>query len=99
MTMPPRKIDFDDFANNIRTVFDAMEREHTPIVVDRGGQLYRVEPQESAAAADIWATYDAGQVRQALQASRGALAGVDREELLRDLHAQRGQDSSGRPAT
>jgi hypothetical protein len=47
---------------------------------------------------DIWANYDAERVRQTLRASRGALTGVDREKLLRDVHAQRGQNSDGRPA-
>jgi hypothetical protein len=47
---------------------------------------------------DIWASYDAERVRQALRASRGALTGVDREKLVHDVRAQRGQDSVGRPA-
>jgi hypothetical protein len=98
MTLQPRKIDFDEFAANVRRVFDAMEREQTPIVVERAGQLYRVEPQGTPSTETIWAQYDANHVRQALRASRGALTGVDRAALLADLRAERGQDSTGRPA-
>lgn len=47
---------------------------------------------------DLWASYDPVQVRHALQQSAGALRGVDRDQLLRDLAEQSGQDSRGRPA-
>ena len=91
-------MDFAEFEANVGVVFDAMEREREPIVVERGGRLYRVEPQDREETQDIWANYDVERVRQALRLSRGALTGVDRATLLADIHAQRGQDSSGRPA-
>lgn len=47
---------------------------------------------------DIFANYNAERVRKALQKSAGALTGVDRQALLADIHAQRRQASSGRPA-
>ena len=47
---------------------------------------------------DIWANYDPNRVRQALQRSAGALAGVDRHKLLADIQAAREQESKGRPA-
>lgn len=47
---------------------------------------------------DIWAGYDPDKVREGLRKAAGALAGVDREELLRDIYAEREQDSKGRPA-
>lgn len=46
---------------------------------------------------DIFAGYDPEKVRAGLRASAGALVGTDRDELLADIHAQRGQDSQGRP--
>ena len=45
---------------------------------------------------NIWAGYDAGKVKEALRQSAGALKGVDREHLLRDIHAAREQESRGR---
>ncbi len=45
---------------------------------------------------DIWVGYDPEQVRAALRESAGALKGVDREALLRDIHAAREQESRGR---
>lgn len=44
---------------------------------------------------DIWSTNDPDRARRALAAGVGALAGVGRDQLLRDLRAQRGQESSG----
>jgi hypothetical protein len=44
-----------------------------------------------------WASYDPARVRAALRESAGALAARDNVSLLRDLHAERGQNSSGRP--
>lgn len=47
--------------------------------------------------ADIFAHYDPVRAHKALRASAGALAHVNRQELLADLRAQREQASSGRP--
>jgi hypothetical protein len=46
---------------------------------------------------DIWADYDPEKARLALLQSAGALEGVDREELMRDIHLARQQASQGRP--
>jgi hypothetical protein len=59
------------------------------------------EPNDSGQAQphrDIWAGYDPIKVLADLRASAGALVGVDRDELLADIRAQRGQASQGRPA-
>lgn len=47
---------------------------------------------------DIFRRYDPARARHALQESAGALAHVDRQQLLADLRAQREQASVGRPA-
>ena len=98
MAIHPRTIDFDEFALHLRSIFDALETERTAIVVERAGQRYRVEIEEAKQPPDVWAGYDVGRVREALRASAGALAGIDREELLADIRSQRGQESQGRPA-
>jgi hypothetical protein len=67
----------------------------TPVLLEKNGKLYRLEEETSA---DIWAGYDPGKTRAALQKSVGALRKVDREELLADIHGAREQDSQGRPA-
>jgi hypothetical protein len=66
-----------------------------PVLLEKGGKLYRLteETQE-----DVWASYDPKKTRAALRKSAGALRGVDREELLADIHLSREQDSHGRPA-
>lgn len=46
---------------------------------------------------DIWKDYDPERTRVALRKSAGALSGVDRDQLVADIYAQRGQDSKGRP--
>jgi excisionase family DNA binding protein len=48
-------------------------------------------------AGGIFAGYDPGRAREALRKSAGALAGVNRDEILRDIHAAREQASRGRP--
>ena len=65
-----------------------------PVVLDRDGERYVLARE---AANDIWADYNPEKVRQALLQSAGALAGVDRESLLSDIHAAREQNSPGRP--
>jgi len=46
---------------------------------------------------NIWEGYDADEVKRALRRAAGALRGVNREALLKDIRASRGQDSRGRP--
>ncbi|MGH2354226.1 MAG: hypothetical protein ACRDJN_21690 [Chloroflexota bacterium] len=95
-------IAFDDFAKRLPLVFDDVARRHEAILVERHGVLYRLEPEtpavQTAARTNIWANYDPDKVRAALRESAGALAGIDRDELLRDLYEQRAQESEGRPA-
>jgi predicted DNA binding CopG/RHH family protein len=47
---------------------------------------------------DIWANYDPKKAREGIRKSKGALKGVDRDTLQKEIQAQRGQDSKGRPA-
>jgi hypothetical protein len=85
----------------------AEQVEHTrqPVPLTRGGQVIAViEPATAAGPlpsphlqGDIWANYDPVKVLAAIHATAGILAGVDREALLADIHAARGQDSQGRP--
>ena len=44
----------------------------------------------------IWTHYDPQRVKAALRDSKGALQGVNREELLSELAEQRRQESTGR---
>lgn len=68
-----------------------------PVILDKDGELYRLNHMEKEPQ-DIWAGYNPVKVREALKKSAGALAGVDRKQLLADIRAQRAQDSKGRPA-
>ena len=65
-----------------------------PVILDRDGKRYVLAREDSH---DIWVDYDPEKVRQALLQSDGALADIDRESLLSDLHAAREQNSRGRP--
>ena len=97
-------IPFEDFARRVRSVFDDVARLGQAVLVERDGVLYRLEPQlqpaplQTADPANIWKNYDPEKVRAAMHRAAGALAGVNREELLRDLYEQREQDTPGRPA-
>jgi hypothetical protein len=95
-------IAFDEFARQLPRIFDALDRRNGSVVVERYGRLYRLEPEARppvprlAAPDDLWADYDPERVLAGLQASTGALAHVDRDQLRQDLRAQREQDSQGR---
>ena len=74
----------------------------TPRLIKRNGETLALllptgqktaHPQKR----DIWIHYDPQQVKAALRDSKGALQGVDRQALLRDLATQRGQESTARP--
>jgi hypothetical protein len=43
---------------------------------------------------DLWAGYDPDQVQQALRQSAGALTGVDRDELMREIEEPKASRSS-----
>jgi hypothetical protein len=47
---------------------------------------------------DIWAQYDPKKAIDGIRKSKGAIQGVDRDMLQREIREQRGQDSKGRPA-
>ena len=68
-----------------------------PLLLETDGELYRLERMQTEQE-DIWDSYDGRKVTQALKRSAGALAGIDRKALLKDIHEQRAQDSSGRPS-
>lgn len=67
-----------------------------PLILEKNGEHYRLNREE--AKEDIWEGYDPELVKEALKRSAGALAHVDRNELLADLRKQREQHSHGRPA-
>ena len=47
---------------------------------------------------DPWASYNPERVQQALRQSAGALIGVDRDELLREIEDAREHETPGRPS-
>lgn len=96
MQKEPQRIQFDYFTLNLQRVFDDMARAKKKVLVERQGQLYRIEPEEEPPG-DIWGTYDPQKVKAGLRKSAGALKGVDREQLLADLREGREQDLNGRP--
>lgn len=65
-----------------------------PVLLEKDGAVYRLMKEQEE---DIWAGYDPQKTKAALRRSVGALRGVDRDELLADIHAAREQDSHGRP--
>jgi hypothetical protein len=69
-----------------------------PVVVDTGESRYTLLVTLAEPAPDIFSHYDPQAAIAGLRALEEAFAGIDRERLLRDLHAQRAQDSRGRPA-
>ncbi len=69
-----------------------------PVIVDTGENSYTLLVALTGPAPDIFASYDPQAAIAGLRALNDAFAGVDVDQLLRDLYAQREQDSQGRPA-
>ena len=72
-----------------------LKRDSEPVamLMPVGAAIQRSHPHKRS----IWTHYNPMRVKAALQQSAGALQGVDRNELVRDLAEQRGQESRGRP--
>ncbi len=95
MTSEPRRIAFEHLASNLHQVFEQVRLTDKPVLVERDGDVYRLEKCMSS---NLWDGYDPRKARQGLRAAAGAMAGVDTKQLLEDLDAERGQDTVGRPA-
>ena len=93
-----KQMSFDEFAANVRAIFDNMARRGDAVLIEREGQIYRLEPEQAEQPEALWTSYDPETTRRGLRKSAGALAGVDREALLRDIHRAREQVSHGRPS-
>ena len=68
-----------------------------PVVVDIGERRYTLFVAQAEPDRDLFTGYDPQAAIAGLRALDDALADVDRERLMRDLRAQRAQNSSGRP--
>lgn len=78
------------------------ESTNVPVVLEVAGERYRLVPDadpeiQLADENDPFANYDPEKVLAAIEAGRGALAGIDVEAFLAEIHEMREQDSSGRP--
>lgn len=93
-----KRMSFDEFGSNVGAIFDNVARKREPVLIEREGQIYRLEPEQTQQPEALWTSYDPEIVRHGLRKSAGALAGVDREALLRDIHQAREQVSRGRPS-
>lgn len=94
----PRRIAFDEFARQLGTIFEAVRSEKRPVLVEKEGQLFRVEEEHLHEPSDMWAGYSAERVRAGLRRSAGAFQGLDRDAFLADVKEQLEQDSTGRPS-
>jgi hypothetical protein len=100
----PTPIDITNIPELVR-IAEEVEATKTPRELKRQNKTVAVIMPAGAAGQhksrlhkrSIWTHYDPKRVRAALQASAGALQGIDRAELFSDLASQRSQESSGRP--
>ena len=86
---------------DIRRLAEEVQATKTPRVLQRDNEnIAVVMPLASAVLAqrtNIWENYNAKSVQAALRESAGALDGVDKETLLRDIKAARRQETQRRP--
>ena len=88
MTREPLTITLEPDSDLARALADA----DVAVILESDGVRY------TGSREDVFARYDAPAALRGLRQSRGALAGVDVEELLTDLDEQRSQDPSRRPS-
>lgn len=71
------------------------QQDAPPVVLEANGVCYDVVRR----AEDIWVGYDPDRALNAVEKSAGILkrAGVDAEQLERDIYEDRTQNSAGRP--
>ncbi len=98
MANQARRIQFDDFIQQVQSIFDMLAHQKEPIMVERKGRLFRVEAEPAQEAQTIWAGYNGERVANALRQSAGAFTGIDVEQLKHDLREERGHNNHGRPA-
>jgi hypothetical protein len=72
------------------------ETPDAPLLLERAGRLYRLEPIDEQSQTRDSLEGEAAQA--AIRRAAGILRGLDVDAFLRELRLQRGQDSSGRPA-
>lgn len=101
MSAQPQQNQMDqDIERELARRLTKAQAENKPAEVEIAGNRYRLVPVDD----DIQmtdepnATYDPQKMRDAIHAAAGTMKGVNRDELLADLRAERGQDSIGRPA-
>jgi hypothetical protein len=87
MAKEPLTITIEPDSDLARALADA----EAAVILESDGVRYTVSRE------NVFARYDAPAVLRGLRQSRGALAGVNVEELLTDLDEQRSQDPSRRP--
>ncbi len=93
MNVQPRDYKVNPDSETARLLREAAAS-HAPIRVDTGEMVYRVDASEAQK------PYDPERMIRAIHASAGILkrAGVDAEQLEKDIYADRTQNSTGRPA-
>jgi len=86
--------------DDLTRLLNEAKADRRPVVIETPTDRFRVVRDTDTVnlTDDPQAHYDAAKVRAAVHASAGVMTGVDRDELLADLRAQRGQNSTGRPA-
>jgi hypothetical protein len=68
--------------------------DHEPVELLRSGVRYRLVRDDE----ELFANYDPERAQASLDRAFGGWKGIDAKALIDELHAQRDQDSEGRPA-
>lgn len=88
-----------DIERELARRLNVTQAENKPAEVVIAGNLYRLVPVDDIQTTDAPNTnYNPQKMRDAIHAAAGTMKGVNRDELLADLRAERGQESIGRPA-
>jgi hypothetical protein len=81
-----------DPASDLNEMLNTADRESVALV--RSGVRYRLVRDDE----ELFANYGPERVQASLDRAFGGWKGIDAKALIDELHAQRDQDSEGRPA-
>ena len=82
MTIAARRLKYEDYADDLPALLEAVVGQHGPVELEYDGQVFRIELVENR-------KHDPEAFRTMLRRTAGAFKNVDTEALKRDLREMR----------
>ena len=96
----PKNIYTTEANSQLATLVRSAAETGEPLYIHADGEVFKVSIDKPMGLRhereDPWKDYDPEKVREALRRSRGLFAGIDTDQLKKDILADRGHDPSTR---